>query len=168
MKNPSNKVSYELWYTSTNDKSLDFIKNFKEEHYNFGSNVNFRPRIVTWSCIQCETDFKKKECVSNGRYCAMNHKSTYIQGKDIIMEDLREICLHQILLKENNEQQWWEYMKYVHRMCYEEVNEDCSKMAHKQFNLNYTATEECVKKSFDGANFQKDDNSLLKAETADW
>ncbi len=59
-------------------------------------------------------------------------------------------------------------MKYVHRMCYEEVNEDCSRMAHKQFNLKYEDTEECVKMSFEGSNFQKDENTLLKAEAEEW
>ena len=130
MKHPQSKVSYELWYTSTNDKSLDFIKNFEEENEALGSNVIFRPRLVTWSCTSCDAEFKRKECLSNGRYCAMNHKGTYIQGKDILMEDLREVCLHTQLQEIDQEHLWWDYMKYVHRMCYEEITEQCSKMGH--------------------------------------
>jgi len=62
-----------------------------------GSETEFEPHIVTWACTSCDSEFKKKECLSNGRYCAMNHKGTYIQGKDILMEDLREKCLYKIV-----------------------------------------------------------------------
>ena len=62
-----------------------------------GSEAEFEPHIVTWACTSCDSEFKKKECLSNGRYCAMNHKGTYIQGKDILMEDLREKCLYKIV-----------------------------------------------------------------------
>lgn len=30
-KNQDNKVNWELWYTSTNDKALDFVKNFNHQ-----------------------------------------------------------------------------------------------------------------------------------------
>ena len=29
-KNQDNKVKWELWYTSANDKALDFVRNFRE------------------------------------------------------------------------------------------------------------------------------------------
>jgi hypothetical protein len=31
MTNPNNKVTWQLFYTSTNDKALDFIKNFQTD-----------------------------------------------------------------------------------------------------------------------------------------
>jgi hypothetical protein len=129
--NHDNTVKWQLWYTSANDKALDFIKNFKEDMTALDTTVDFTPRIVTWACTGCDADFKRKECVSNGKYCSMNHKSTYIQGKDIITEDLRELCLHKLLSQDKEQSKWWEYMSYVHKMCYEEVNEECSKLGHK-------------------------------------
>jgi hypothetical protein len=33
--------------------------------------------------------------------------------------------------KEGKEDLWWQYMQYVHRMCYDEINEECSKLGHK-------------------------------------
>lgn len=106
-KNQENKVKWEVWYTSTNDKALDFIRNFRDSQKLIGSQAEFQPRIVTWACTSCDADFKRKECLSNGRYCAMNHKGTYIQGKDILMEDLREKCLFQLTKQEKQEDQWW-------------------------------------------------------------
>jgi hypothetical protein len=157
-----------LWYTSANDKSLDFIKNFKDNVQILKEAVDFTPRIVTWACTGCDSEFKKKECVSNGRYCAMNHKGTYVQGKDIITEDLREKCLHTLLQETKQETKWWDYMSYVHKMCYEEVNEECAKLGHKQIGMNYTKTMECVANSFEGSNSQKDDNSILRQEADGW
>jgi hypothetical protein len=86
----------ELWYTSSNDRALDFIKNFVDDYKKFAmSQIDFAPHIVTWACPQCDQDFKKKECFSDGKYCAMKHgDSQYIRGSDILMEDLREICVH--------------------------------------------------------------------------
>ena len=175
-KNQDNKVKWEMWYTSTNDKALDFIRNFRDNTQLMAADpqIEFTPRLVTWSCTSCDADFKRKECLSNGRYCAMNHKGSYIQGKDILIEDLREKCLHQLVSKaEGNADKWWEYMQYVHRMCYEEINENCSKMGHKQIGFNYDDTMKCVSDSFELTsgtvpNFQKDDNKIFKEEAEKW
>ena len=73
MENPSNTVNWQLFYSSQNDKSMDFLKNFEEYYEKFSKNdVDFTPRIVTWACPNCDSDFKRKECVSDGKYCAMN------------------------------------------------------------------------------------------------
>jgi len=74
MENPDNTVEWQFFYTSDNDKSLDFIRNFYEYYTKFEkSDVEFTPHTVTWACPNCDSDFKKKECVSDGKYCAMNH-----------------------------------------------------------------------------------------------
>lgn len=43
-------------------------------------------------------------------------------------------------------------MKYAHAMCYEEITEDCSKLAHKSIGADYEQTMVCVRDSFDGLN----------------
>lgn len=92
-ENQNNQVKWELWYTSANDKARDFIRNFKESVEILDDAVDFQPRFVTWACPTCDSDFKRKECLSNGKYCAMNHKGSSVPGKEILMEDLREHCL---------------------------------------------------------------------------
>jgi hypothetical protein len=65
-------------------------------------------------------------------------------------------------------------MKYVHRMCYEEINDNCSKLGHKAINRNFDETMKCVSDSFISTgtgiqpNFQKDDNKILKEEAEKW
>lgn len=74
-KNQDNKVKWELWYTSTNDKALDFVRNFRENNKliiaDKATAAQFSPHIVTWACTTCDAEFKRKNCLSNGRYCAM-------------------------------------------------------------------------------------------------
>ena len=52
-------------------------------------------------------------------------------------------------------------------MCYEEINENCSKLGHKSIGRTFDDTMKCVKASFDTVssadpNFAKDDNRILK------
>ena len=90
LKHMEKFVYWSVWYTSVNDKALDFIKYFKEYADQFEpGELLFRPRIVTWACPSCDADYKAKECFSNGKYCAMNHKGKYTKGKEILYEDLR-------------------------------------------------------------------------------
>ena len=96
--------------------------------------MNFKPRFVTWACTACTTDFKIDECFGNGKYCAPNTNqdtgttttSGFAKGKDIIMEDLRQVCLHEKLVYDGNEPLWWDYMKYVHQECFDFITEECS------------------------------------------
>lgn len=141
-ENVQNEVNWQLYYTSANDKALDFLRNFKEYQEKVADDVSFEPKLVTWACPYCDSDFKRKECFSDGKYCSMNHRGTNVVGKDILLEDLRQHCLFKLLSNEANDQsaKWWDYIQYAHRMCYEEINEDCSKMGHKFINRDYEAT----------------------------
>lgn len=59
MENPDNRVEWSLWYTSISDKALDFIRNFKTYHKKFHpDDTQFEPRIVTWSCPNCDSEIK--------------------------------------------------------------------------------------------------------------
>jgi hypothetical protein len=60
-------------------------------------------------------------------------------------------------------------MKYAHRMCYEEINEECSKLAHKSIGVDYETTMTCVRNSFEGSkDMDKDDNTILSADAEGW
>jgi len=95
MENPTNKVHMELWYSSYNTEAIDFIKEFDKTMHKMQDYMTFRPRFITWGCEYCDKSFKRTNCVSNGKYCAPNHmQNDYVKGRDIILEDLRQQCLH--------------------------------------------------------------------------
>ena len=50
-------------------------------------------------------------------------------------------------------------------MCYETINEECSKLGHKQIEREYTATTDCVMSTFEGGNIQND-NTVLREDAA--
>lgn len=51
---PSDHVKYDLWVSSSNERGLDFVKDFR--HYNdlLGQKVSVTPRYFTWSCLSCD------------------------------------------------------------------------------------------------------------------
>lgn len=126
---PNDKVQMELWYSSTNTLALDFIKAFDQHVHDLEKHIDFVPRFVTWACPACTPNFKKEECFGDGAYCAPNHQKSItnnVLGRDIIMEDLREHCLHASLKSRGHEARWWDYMKFVHQECFGFISEECS------------------------------------------
>jgi hypothetical protein len=100
MSHPDDSVDVDFWYTSNDDHSLVFVRDMAEFVLPLAgskSGINLRPKFVHWSCPHCDSEFKRKHCLSDGKYCAMNHDqsiSKYTQeGKDIVMENLRMYCV---------------------------------------------------------------------------
>ena len=178
VKEKSSTVDVELWYSSNNQLALDFIKEFDRYAHKLRGYITITPRFVTWGCPVCTEDFKKEECFGNGEYCAPNHvKDDFnrVLGRDIIMEDIRQSCLHTNLLKEGKEARWWDYIKEVHSECFGFISESCSKRAHELKNFNWMDTQKCVQESFVdysagslGNGLENSENTLLRENAEAW
>jgi len=67
----------------------------------------FTPRIATYPCINCDEDFKKENCMSDGVYCAftpnfykeyeLEKKGVSMKGKEVLLQAIREKCLHKLM-----------------------------------------------------------------------
>ncbi len=90
MENPDNRVEYDFYFSSSDDRALDFIRDFEDYHLQFGDKVLFTPRYVSWSCQGCDDAFKRKHCISDGRYCALGYQQSKFDGNVILKEDLRQ------------------------------------------------------------------------------
>lgn len=76
MTHPDDSVEVEFWFTSNDDRSLIFVKDMAEFIIPLSksdSGINLTPKFVHWSCPHCDSKFKKDHCLSDGKYCAMNH-----------------------------------------------------------------------------------------------
>lgn len=169
MKNPDNRVEYELWYSSVDDRARDFLSYFKQYAVMFGRHAKFTPHFVTWPCPNCDEEFKKEECVSDGLYCTAPYiyeKRIKANGRAIILEDLREKCVFKNYRKHNH-LLWWAYMEHVHNQCYNSISHLCSKKAHKELNLDFGVTENCVNNAFQDKDFEKDSEEL-RLEAKGW
>ena len=110
MDKPDNRVEYDIWYTSTDDRALDFLDDFKDYDYHLGEKVLMTPHFVTFNCTECDTEFKSTECYGDGKYCAIYHKGTQQMGQEIIQEDLRQKCIYNSSIAENgNAKNFWDY-----------------------------------------------------------
>lgn len=140
MKEKRDVVDIEIWYSSNNQRALDFLKEFDHTAHKLEGYVTITPRFVTWGCPVCSKEFRNEECFYLGQYCAPNHiKDDFnrVKGRDILYEDLRQTCLHKNLKLAGEETRWWDYIKEVHSECFGFISEDCSKNAHNRLNLDF-------------------------------
>ena len=171
MEKPDDRVEYDLWFTSSNDRALDFVSDFKETDEKFGDKALMTPRYVFWKCTFCEEEYLQNDCFAGGRYCAVEPSNENIKGREIILEDLREKCLYErTYQKESTRHLWWAYMSFVHQNCYNVINEDCSRRAHERLGLNFQDTNQCVRDSFSGGDWasNRTTNRIIDQEIDYW
>ena len=108
-----NIVKANLWYSSSDDRALDFVKNMAEYIEPIIRSVDFKPKFVTWSCPNCDSDYKRNNCVSDGKYCAMQTSvNNDLNGVEVIMENLREYCIYEL---ETNKKKFKNFKKAIHK-----------------------------------------------------
>ena len=135
-----NNVEYDYWFTSSSNRALDFLEDFKPFQEGFEGQVNFTPHYVFWECIGCDSQYIDTDCYGGGKYCAVEPSNESIKGREIVLEDLRQYCLYQEMERSGQESKWFDYMERVHSQCYNEINEDCSFNAHKHLGLDFDIT----------------------------
>jgi|DEB0MinimDraft_12_1074336.scaffolds.fasta_scaffold25972_2 hypothetical protein len=146
---PDNRVEYDIWYSSSSDRMLDFISDFAHLDTKFGDTVLMTPRFRFWQCFECEKDFIERNCFGNGKYCAHDSNHPTIPGRDIILEDLRQMCVYEKdYTSKKTRGLWWDYIINVHEECYGGVTKECSRLAHKDLGMSFDITNVCVVNSF--------------------
>jgi len=116
--------------TSSSDRAIDFLEDFKQLQEAFGDTVKFNPRYVFWECLNCDKDYLERDCLGGGKYCAIEPSNTLIKGTEIVYEDLRQKCLYQNLSSKGSQMKWFDYIERVHSTCHNVINEECSKNAY--------------------------------------
>ena len=96
------------------------------------------PRFVFWKCDDCDEEYIQKHCYGGGKYCAMDSGHPKMSGRTIVMEDLRQMCIYnQSYSYSGDRNQFWKYIRKVHEECDSNINEDCSKFAHKEVGIPF-------------------------------
>lgn len=167
------KPEIKFWYTSSDDRSMSLIKNLGDFFKDILSDIEFVPKTVSYPCPTCDADFKKKHCLGNGMYCAMTKDvSPTIQGKDILMEDLRQYCVWDNLFFNSQKPKYFDYMHTVHELCPNgKISRKCHELGVKKVSLNQTLIDYCVKNTFDSKgkiNYSEDLNAVLRDNQAKW
>ncbi|KAL5988195.1 hypothetical protein ACLOJK_035958 [Asimina triloba] len=135
-------VDYELWITSNYDCGpkcdglLSFLKSFKgsAQALEQGGYTRFTPHYVTWYCPpafvfsrQC-----KSQCINRGRYCAPDPNQGSSQGylgKDVVVENLRQLCVFRAANESDMPWVWWDYVTEFQTRCpmeQKKYNKECA------------------------------------------
>jgi hypothetical protein len=146
-----NSVDATLWYSSSDDRSLDFVKNVAEFIEPIIKTVNFMPKFVTWSCPHCDSDSKRTNCVSDGKYCAMQHDANIdIDGVEVVMENLRQHCIYELgnnstlghkslfyqATQKSPKDMYFEYVSRAHEVCGTRLTGECSKLVAANLGID--------------------------------
>ena len=67
---PDNRVEYDIWFSSSNEKAMGFIEDFAKVDAKFGDDVLMTPRYLVWECKDCPSSFKQIHCFGDGKYCS--------------------------------------------------------------------------------------------------
>ena len=169
LKHPDDKVEYEYYYSSSDDKSLDFIQSFGDYHFKIIQNLKFTPRYVSWTWKSCSKQVKDKHWFTDGQYCVVHTtESAQFFGRQFLYENLREKCLHNYAEKINRSYIWWDYMKEIYLECRNRLDLECSKYVLKKIEVDFDIINDCVKDSFEGDDHTTADNKILREEQKNW
>ncbi|XP_059438195.1 vacuolar-sorting receptor 7-like isoform X1 [Corylus avellana] len=127
---PDQRVEYEFWTNSNDecgircDEQMNFVKSFKghAQILERGGYTQFTPHYITWYCPQAFilSNQCKSQCINNGRYCAPDPDREFgvgYEGKDVVLENLRQLCVHRVANVSNRSWVWWDYVTDFHIRC---------------------------------------------------
>ncbi|KMZ59154.1 Vacuolar-sorting receptor 3 [Zostera marina] len=157
---PDDRVEYELW-TNSNDECglkcdmlMEFIKDFKgvAQILERGSYSQFTPHYITWYCPQAFILSKqcKSQCINHGRYCAPDPEQDFSKGydgKDVVTENLRQLCVFRVANESKKPWVWWDYVTDFHIRCpmkEKKYNKECADSVIKSLGLDGLKIEKCM------------------------
>lgn len=175
LPHPDEKVEYEFW-TSSNDEcgakcdaQVEFVKNFKgaAQVLEKGGFTSFTPHYITWYCPDAFVRSKqcKSQCINHGRYCAPDPEQDFskgYEGKDVVTENLRQLCVYKVANDSNKPWVWWDYVTDFHIRCpmnEKKYNQECAEKVISSLGISVDKVRDCM-----GNPDAESNNPLLKSE----
>ncbi|GLT98138.1 hypothetical protein SLE2022_156560 [Rubroshorea leprosula] len=172
---PDDRVEYELW-TNSNDECgvkcdmlMEFVKDFKgpAQILEKGGYTQFTPHYITWYCPQAFTLTRqcKSQCINHGRYCAPDPEQDFssgYNGKDVVIENLRQLCVFRVANEIKKPWVWWDYVTDFQIRCpmkEKKYNKECADAVIRSLGLDGKKIENCM-----GDPNADVDNPVLKEE----
>lgn len=132
MPNPDDRVEWELWTTSNDacGASCEAQAEFKQDAANAAVELqthgftSFVPHYKVRACDKMGLFSKEdcdRACIHGGRYCAVDHVAyplnETVSGRDIVLENKRQLCIYDYLKREDQDHLWWRYVADFARKC---------------------------------------------------
>ncbi|KAJ0853396.1 putative EGF-like calcium-binding domain, PA domain-containing protein [Helianthus annuus] len=130
---PDQRVEYELWTNSNDecgarcDEQMNFIK---------------KPFVFSEQC--------KSQCINHGRYCAPDPEQDFgegYSGKQVVLENLRQLCVHRVANETNRSWVWWDYVTDFHIRCSmkkQRYSIQCAEEVIKSLGLPSDKIQKCM------------------------
>ncbi|XVE94320.1 hypothetical protein REPUB_Repub01dG0271000 [Reevesia pubescens] len=107
----------------------------------------------------------KSQCINHGRYCAPDPEQDFssgYEGKDVVIENLRQLCVFRVTNETNKPWLWWDYVIDFQIRCpmkEKKYNKECVDGVIKSLGLDDKKIEKCM-----GDPNADADNPVLKEE----
>ncbi|CAI9764430.1 unnamed protein product [Fraxinus pennsylvanica] len=129
--------------------------------------TQFTPHCITWYCPQAFTISKqcKSQCINHGRYCAPDPEQDFssgYDGKDVVLENLRQLCVFKVANENKKPWVWWDYVTDFQIRCpmkEKKYNKECAEGVISSLGLDLKKIEKCM-----GDPNTDSDNPVLKEE----
>eukprot|EP01017_Pseudomicrothorax_dubius_P012631 TRINITY_DN1530_c0_g2_i1.p1 TRINITY_DN1530_c0_g2~~TRINITY_DN1530_c0_g2_i1.p1 ORF type:complete len:474 (-),score=83.41 TRINITY_DN1530_c0_g2_i1:29-1450(-) len=156
------KPEIKIWLTSGDPNFFEFLKDFQPFFEKVKQYVTLTPYYAAHVSASSgresfNANLANQDCISGGRYCRRPVKKVEfgeVSGKEIIMQDLTQLCLFNV----EGERKWWDYITGFNI-----YTSDTDKHLTK-VGANVEAVKKCVEKSFMGPDQQVADNSILSGQ----
>lgn len=160
MPHPDDRVEYEFWTNSNDecgpkcDDQMDFVREFKghAQILEKGGYTLFTPHYITWYCPQAFSLTRqcKSQCINQGRYCAPDPDgdlSEGYEGKDVVKENLRQLCVYKNAFQKGRSWVWWDYVTDFHVRCAMKDNKygkECAENIIGSLGLSVDEVRNCM------------------------
>lgn len=160
LPHPDERVEYELW-TNSNDEcgpkcesQLDFVRNFKgaAQILEQKGYTQFTPHYITWYCPEAFILSKqcKSQCINHGRYCAPDPEQDFSRGyngKDVVVQNLRQACFFKVANENGKPWQWWDYVTDFSIRCpmkEKKYTKECADQVIRSLGVDVKKIDECI------------------------
>ncbi|XP_039037856.1 vacuolar-sorting receptor 1-like [Hibiscus syriacus] len=171
---PNEQVEYEFWTNSNYDcgpkcdSQLEFIENFKgaarileQKGY-----IRFTPHYMTWYCPEAFVLSKRcrSQCINHGRYCAPGLDRVY-DGKDMVIQNLRQACLFKVANESGKPWLWWDYVTEFANRCQskDKYTKECADKVIRSLDIDLVKIDNYI-----GDTEADVENPVFEAERHAW
>ncbi|KAG6536144.1 hypothetical protein ZIOFF_001188 [Zingiber officinale] len=160
MPHPDERVEYEFWTNSNDecgdrcDEQVKFVRDFKgnAQILEKGGFTLFTPHYITWFCPDAFKTSRecKTQCINNGRYCAPDPEHDFDEGydgKDIVVENLRQLCVHRVANESGRPWVWWDFVTDYHVRCSmkeKKFSKECGEAVVTSLGLSLDKVSKCM------------------------
>merc|ERR1712159_917583 len=161
LPHPDSRVEWELWI-ETNDEcgykcetQNAFLRDFKPIAQSLEKDgyTQFTPHFITWECIDDPptSEACRAQCVNAGRYCAPDPDEDIhagYTGADIVIDNLRALCVFDVANKSNTPWLWWDYVSDFGEQCTMQNGKfaarSCAELVASNIGIDVAAVNACI------------------------